>query len=863
YKDTHRYEQAIAFYRKALDRDPAYILAYNNLGTVLEKSGAHEEALRVYHKGLHYDVRNARLHYNAGVIYGKKNQFREAEQEFALAVKYQPGFVPAQNNLALLLGQRGEYERALTLFKVILKKDPENTEALNNLGVLFAEQQIHGEAKRCYKAALAVNPRYTKARFNLARLLSGTGAEEEALAEFDAILEYEPDHTETHVAAGMLLLHAGKENEADIHFRTVLKLLPDHSDALRGRAQLFLARDNPDGALAVRDRLVRCHPERLELNLDLAAYYQKKGDVSRAEEEIRAYLEVYPDQLHARVMLADVLRAAGRHAEAIDLLRRETGVKARDPEVLLTLAKIYRESRRQEEALALLNEVMAAQGNAREAADAQSLRDTLSLYEETIADYEENFREQWERNLKRYKKLTGTPEQDQLAAGDAILLETSLRVEEDAVPIINIGGLEPVFDIREEEEEVTLEERDDEIPERVLPLPPEPPASLVSLLEGEELYEESPLRDEIRSSRRLRPRPAPPPEWTETTEQKKHSSPAAEPSHPDAAPGRPHFAEIDPAVFSELSARLADSIAALGNTMKQTLETAGAQAALKPPVIYVNQPPPPGEEEETAGGDAPPDREHEESELPMATVPEVEEDVPERAEGGSDAVIIEESEELIHDDEAPDEILSAGAGTDGRLEQASEEHAGDATTGWEGEAPAEEASLDEWDSGEGDEDAEPHADAVEPGETTEKGDGIREELKSFVETVRERLGEDDDVHEQAGEPKKPVKLLDYLSNMTNYLPRESGFRSLENEMRIRVELVRQQLAGKHGLFERIERYFRPSTPAASNGLSPKKIASAFAFIKDLSRHLPDQRMGGVMRDRIDGILLKLRSMPVE
>jgi len=75
---------------------------------------------------------------------------------------------------------------------------------------------------------------------------------------------------------------------------------------------------------------------------------------------------------------------------------------------------------------------------------------------------------------------------------DSIMIEDIEPLEEEAVPIINVGGMEPVFAVRETDEELQLEEVDESLPEESVSIEDERPPNLVNLLKDQELYEENP-----------------------------------------------------------------------------------------------------------------------------------------------------------------------------------------------------------------------------------------------------------------------------------------------------------------------------------------------------------------------------------
>merc|ERR1711939_437745 len=58
YLELGRLEQAICAFTKAVDLQPGYILAWNNLGKAFEKKYDIRNALRCYEETLNYDTRN-------------------------------------------------------------------------------------------------------------------------------------------------------------------------------------------------------------------------------------------------------------------------------------------------------------------------------------------------------------------------------------------------------------------------------------------------------------------------------------------------------------------------------------------------------------------------------------------------------------------------------------------------------------------------------------------------------------------------------------------------------------------------------------------------------------------------------------
>jgi predicted CXXCH cytochrome family protein len=77
-------------YRRTIDIDPDYVLAYLNWGATLYEKGQYEEAIKVYREGIDINPLFASLHYSLGVALEQEKKTAEAEAELALAAKIDP-----------------------------------------------------------------------------------------------------------------------------------------------------------------------------------------------------------------------------------------------------------------------------------------------------------------------------------------------------------------------------------------------------------------------------------------------------------------------------------------------------------------------------------------------------------------------------------------------------------------------------------------------------------------------------------------------------------------------------------------------------------------------------------------------------
>lgn len=95
-------EEAIGYFRRALEANPKNFDALADLGTALDLSGRSEEALVYFEKARALRPENFALHYNYGLALAKLSRWAEAQAAFREALRLKPDFAPAREKLALI-----------------------------------------------------------------------------------------------------------------------------------------------------------------------------------------------------------------------------------------------------------------------------------------------------------------------------------------------------------------------------------------------------------------------------------------------------------------------------------------------------------------------------------------------------------------------------------------------------------------------------------------------------------------------------------------------------------------------------------------------------------------------------------------
>lgn len=93
YYHNNAYDNAILYYQRAIEVNPAYGQAYSNLGLAYKKAGKYAEAIWANRKAIEFgsNVVKANSYYNVGRIYEERRQYSNALRQYQLAKSNNPG----------------------------------------------------------------------------------------------------------------------------------------------------------------------------------------------------------------------------------------------------------------------------------------------------------------------------------------------------------------------------------------------------------------------------------------------------------------------------------------------------------------------------------------------------------------------------------------------------------------------------------------------------------------------------------------------------------------------------------------------------------------------------------------------------
>jgi len=136
YASLENFEKSVDFFSKAINLEPEYIKAHNNLGSVLTHLGRFEEASRCYAKVVKLEPNFAEAHFDLGKSLNIQGKLEESIHSYTKAIELKPNYTDARTDLIKILTYHNPKKENLNSY-VLTNKLLQSTNLNFN-----AEQQI-------------------------------------------------------------------------------------------------------------------------------------------------------------------------------------------------------------------------------------------------------------------------------------------------------------------------------------------------------------------------------------------------------------------------------------------------------------------------------------------------------------------------------------------------------------------------------------------------------------------------------------------------------------------------------------------------------------------------------------------------
>ncbi|MGQ9693959.1 MAG: tetratricopeptide repeat protein [Thermodesulfobacteriota bacterium] len=126
------------------------------------------QAMQAYKKALQYDPHFLEAYNNLALIYQEIGDLNQARETLQRATEINPNYEKAWNNLGVVLLVQNRFNEAKEVFQKTLLINPHHVESYLHLGVIYRKEGELKKAAECYQKALQINPWRGEVHYNLA-----------------------------------------------------------------------------------------------------------------------------------------------------------------------------------------------------------------------------------------------------------------------------------------------------------------------------------------------------------------------------------------------------------------------------------------------------------------------------------------------------------------------------------------------------------------------------------------------------------------------------------------------------------------------------------------------------------------------
>lgn len=314
-----RPSDALPIYEDLLRRQGSSPKLWNERGVALHQMGRFAEAELSYMQAVEVEPSYSIAHNNLGVSRYHRGATEHAIASFEKALEEHADFAKARLNYALLLARGKRLSAALDAYRAVLKTDAENAVAWNGIGLVLADLKKHEEARNAFARAIQSRPTYAQAHYNMSFTLSNLGDFEGALRETKQALELDPYYVLQKFELAMdfeyedpdLSIHA----EVGAETRTSDSSIAEFSFDAKSLDGLFTELAPPPKSTPTGTRSYDSAP------YAMAADYLSKGLLDRASAEVSRMITRGAPAGEGTALQGEVFAQQGLYGEALERFR--------------------------------------------------------------------------------------------------------------------------------------------------------------------------------------------------------------------------------------------------------------------------------------------------------------------------------------------------------------------------------------------------------------------------------------------------------------------------------------------------------------------------------------------------------------
>ena len=285
-----KYNDALVFYVKAVELDPSYKIAWNNLGRTYRALRDFDKALMCYQEALKIDPKYALVYNNLGWLYEKlKKNKKTAIAYYEKAIEVDTRCLIARENLL-------RFRRS--------KK--ENAEDWNQEGRAYLQMKKYKAALKCFQQATALNPKERAYWYNVGLAFYKLRKNNNAIQYYQKANNISPDF-DTYNNMGICYKNLKQFGKAIECYEKALEIRPENHMILNNIGDNFYSQKNFQKAFEYFKKCIEVNPGYALGWYNMGRGYNKLGDRLKTLDCWMRALSIDPNHQMTKTSLGNLI----------------------------------------------------------------------------------------------------------------------------------------------------------------------------------------------------------------------------------------------------------------------------------------------------------------------------------------------------------------------------------------------------------------------------------------------------------------------------------------------------------------------------------------------------------------------------
>jgi len=223
--------KAIAYYRRALVKDPSSPEITRMLGLMLVESGKSREGFQLLGKAVKQAPSDYSTLSTMGLAYALGGEYGRSAEYLKKAIAINPQCPEATGRLGIVLLLQGRTDESIQCLTEAADGNPDQAELCANLAKAYKATGRLDEAAEQYRRAIKIDPADYETWYEMGNILSSQGKIDKALEAYEKAGAIEPGLAKTYYKAGLLYARKKMYDRAEERFKKTIKTNCDYADA--------------------------------------------------------------------------------------------------------------------------------------------------------------------------------------------------------------------------------------------------------------------------------------------------------------------------------------------------------------------------------------------------------------------------------------------------------------------------------------------------------------------------------------------------------------------------------------------------------------------------------------------------------